>query len=127
MNSADLISIGSTAIVLLSGLAGMYLHWLSIRKKGRRNARQHFYQYLFTDNPNNGKMQIFVFASTMAGLYSMHQFDLVSYKYFVEALKNGYWFWPTMNGIFVAVGAGYICDSAVASGVSSKETIEEMK
>jgi len=48
-------------------------------------------------------------------------------RVFCGSTKECYWFWPTMNGIFVAVGAGYICDSAVASGASAKETIEEMK
>ena len=120
MNAADTVDIGSTAVVLLSGLFGMYVHWKVICARGRVKAqRKWFYQYLFTDNPNNGKLQLIMFASTMGGLYSLGTFDLVSYDYFVEALKEGALFKPTVSGIISAVGAGYLCDSA--GSVSKKE------
>lgn len=120
MNSADVVDIGSTAVVLLSGLLGMYIHWRIICARGRVSARRKwFYQYLFTDNPNNGKLQIALFATTMGGLYTLGTFDLVSYDYFVEALSAGQLFKPTVSGIISAVGAGYLCDSA--GSVAKKE------
>lgn len=119
MSDKDVIDLGSVVIVLLSGLLGMWVHWMTINKKGRTGLPEHFYQYLFTDNPNNGKMQIVIFASTMAGLYSIGTFDLVNYTYFMEALRAGELFKPAVSGIITAIGAGYICDSAGSKGTGA--------
>ena len=94
----------------------MWFHWISIQNKGRTGLPEHFYQYLLTQNPNNGKMQIVIFASAMAGLYSIGTFDLVNYTYFMEALRAGSLFKPAISGIITAMGAGYICDSAGSKG-----------
>lgn len=116
MNPNDLVDLGSVLLVLGSGMLGMYFHFLAINRKGRSGMPKYFFQYLFTQNPNNGKLQLITFFSAMGGLYSLGTFDLVNYTWFVEALKAGALFKPALTGIISAIGAGYICDSTSAKG-----------
>ena len=116
MNPNDVVDIGSVLLVLGAGLLGMYVHYLTVKHKGRSDMPDWFYKYLITENPNNGKLQIVTFLSAMGALYSLGTFDLVNYDWFIEALKNGALFKPAISGIVTAIGTGYICDSSASKG-----------
>jgi len=117
-NQTDLVDIGSVAVVIGSGLFGTFLHYVFARYKGRRNAKRGFVKYLIADNPKNGSVNLMLFAGSMSSLYSLGQFDLVNYQYFIEAWNNGALYKPTVAGMVSAFMAGWISDGISGAGNS---------
>lgn len=108
------INIGVMAIVLFSGLFGMWYHWRTAKRRGDVSGT--FYSYLVADNPMHTGTTLTMFLMAMGGLFSVGSFDAVQIDAFVEALSNGYLYSPMVSAVAVATTTGYACDSRFNKG-----------
>ena len=108
------IQISVAVLMTFSGLFGMWIHFLIVKRDGRITCN--FINYLLANNPKGTGITAFAYFASIGGLFAIGAFDGLNMDYAIAALKNGVLYAPLAQGVATAVTAGYMCDSMLNSG-----------
>jgi len=97
-----------TLIMIASGLAGCWYHWLEVRRRGEQGT---FFQYFFISETPSSTATVVAWIAAMESVFIVGGFAGLDFNAAMAAFKAGVFYPPIITAMGLSFSAGYMADS----------------